>query len=236
MATISFAKNPAKQAAPPVEENNLTPVPATASGGAVEMPRENYAPNVTGEVTARDMSLPRLQIGQKSGKLCDDHPEWFGGFVYDKGVFFGKDVRCIVIGMHKFYTEKLPEGSKDIPRNFATAAQAAAAGCDFREAAHLDVLVECNDDMADFAVLFGPDNKGYAPARWTVQSTAFGRTFGIILRDLQGWLKGDLASGFYKFSTEKKSNDINTWWIPVTKTDGKVPAELREEIRAKFGI
>jgi hypothetical protein len=69
-----------------------------------------------------------------------------------------------------------------------------------------------------------------------VRSSAYGRTVGIILKDLAGWLKNDLASGSYTITTEKRTGNGNSWFVPSLKTAGPVSAELRAEIKNKFGI
>lgn len=237
---VSFNKsNPATAAAtpPPVGDT------ATASSAvATTAPAENLAvgnvmhtQQLEGEFTARDMAVPRLNIGQKSGTMCDDNPEWIGQFIYDKGIALGNSINIVVSKLRKYYAEDLEFDSPTKPQIFQTHAEAVAAGVMVKDVCDIDLLIECNEEMEQFGMV-DAGGKSYAPARWTVQSSAYGRTVGILLRDLAGWLKGDIASGVYTLTTEKRSNDKNTWYVPTLKTKEKTPEALRGEIKEKFKV
>jgi hypothetical protein len=236
MATISFKQHAQQQPKPkdPEPTQALAKVEAPAPP---ELASKFQSPQLEGEFGARDMRVPRLQLGAKSGKLTDEHPEWVGHFVYDGAYPLGKEIRLIVSKIRKYYEENLEFGSDEIPRRFDRMEDARAEGAVVRDVADIDLLleVEADDSTADLA-LFEHSNKAYLPARYTVRSTAYGNTVGILLKDWAGWLKGDLSAGYYVMASEKRSNTMNSWFVPVLKTDGKVPTELRDEIREKFGV
>lgn len=242
MSSVSF-KNPPAPA-------NQAPVPANQTAASGNQPSQNQTLATTGasvpsmvtntqlegEFTARDMAIPYLSLGQKSGTMTDGHPEWIGKFVYDKSALLGDKIRVVVMSMKKIYEEVTEYRSDIIPQRFATAVEARESGVEFREVAQVDLLVEAtNKDLADFAtVTEGAVN--LIPARWVVRSSSYGRVVGTLVRDLAGWLKGDLSSGFYEVTVQKQSGKGNTWFVPVMRTAGKVSPELRAEIKNRLGV
>jgi hypothetical protein len=239
MSIVSFSNKPKAAAAiQTAEQSQSKPgsLALTALPPLTQMvPSLSQSAQIQGEFTARDMAIPYLNLGQKSGTMCDNHPDWIGGFVYDKSSFLGNEIRIVVGRLKKRYEEVLEFGSPEIPQQFDTIAAAQAAGIEVRDVAEIDVLVECNRDMEQFA-MFEADGKAYAPARYVVRSSAYGRTVGIILKDLAGWLKNDLPSGFYAMTTEKRSGNGNSWFVPKLAAAGKVSEDLRNVIREKFGV
>jgi hypothetical protein len=239
MATISFSKaiKPAPAATPPTPEPvakaSEMAVATTVSAAVATLAQ---SPQLQGEFTQRDMAIPFLQLGQKAGMLCDEHPEWIGQWVYDKAVPLGNSVKVVVCRLKKRYEEVTEYGSQEMPQQFETFAAAQAAGVEVRDVAEIDLLIETDDvELEPFAML---DNAGkfYMPARYVVRSTAYGKTVGIFLKDLAGWLKNDLAAGFYSMESIKKTANQNTWFAPQLAVAGKVPAELRTQIGEKFGV
>lgn len=238
MATVSFNK---KTKAPPAatqtaEQTNTPQTGAlTATAPAAVSTSLAQSPQIQGEFTARDMAIPYLNLGQKSGTMCDDHPDWVGKFIYDKSTCLGEEIRVVVCRLKKRYEEATEFGSAEIPQTFDTIAAAQEAGVEVRDVAEIDLLIECDDETEQFAMLEA-DGKSWAPARYVVRSSAYGRTVGIVLKDLAGWLKNDLASGLYVMTAEKRSGNGNSWFVPKLATDGKVGENLRNSIREKFGV
>lgn len=229
MATVSF-NTPQPEPEKALVKAEAPQVPELAS--------KFHSPQLEGEFSAKDVRLPRLQLGAKSGKLTDEHPEWVGQWVYDGSFPLGKSVKIVVVRLSKFYEEDLEFDSEEIPRRYTTAAEARADGATVRDVANVDVLVVVQDDGGDLvgAAAFVENGAAYLPARYTVRSTAYGQTVGILLKDWAGWLKQDLASGYYQVSSSKRSNAKNSWFVPELKTAGKVEASVREQIRTKFEV
>lgn len=228
---VSFNKTNKENA---VAEPAPTAVAVAPAAESMAVGPVRSSAQLEGEFTQRDVSVPRIKIGSKLSKECEDDPTKIGQWLYD-GLAVGKTIRVIITRVVKSYVEDLPYGSEEQPKRFKTYGEAVQAGCQVRDTADIEMLVECDETMDQFAAL-DAGGKSYAPARYTVQSSSYSRSVGIILRDAGGWLKGDLASGFYSISTEKKSNDKGSWFVPSLKADGKVPDEVRNAIREKFSV
>jgi hypothetical protein len=189
--------------------------------------------------TSKDMAIPYLAIGQKTGTLCDGHPDWIGQFVYDKTYPLGNKIDVVFFDMKKGYEEDLEYGDTNIPQRWDTAEAARSSGLAFRETATLDMLVArstTDDSGIDFSMI-QHGGKGYWPARWVVRSSAYGATAKILARDKGiGWLKGVLCSGFYTVATDKRTNKGNSFFVPVLKASGRVPEDLVNEIRQKCSV
>lgn len=239
MATVSFnKKQPAPAAATQTAAATNTPQAGlilTAPPAAAPVAALAQSPQIQGEFTARDMAIPFLNLGQKSGTMCDENPDWVGKFVYDKAFCLGADIRIVVVRLKKRYEEVTEFGSSEIPQTFDTYAAAQAAGVEVRDVAEIDLLVETTPEIEEMAMVEDGETS-FAPARYVVRSSAYGRTVGIILKDLAGWLKNDLSSGFYKVTSEKRTGNGNSWFTPKMATDGKVSETLRAVIREKFGV
>jgi hypothetical protein len=241
MSTISFAKAKQSASAPDVAPKVVAAsasikdlVPTTPKTGGTAMVAQSA--QIHGEFTGRDMAIPFLNLGQKSGTLCDNHPDWPGSFVYDKTTCLGPKIKFVPCRLCKKYEEMTEFGSADIPQVFDTIATAQEAGVEFRAMAEIDILLECNgDEMVPYAMI-KVDGRSYAPARYVVRSSAYGRTVGIMLKDLAGWLKNDLASGFYSATAEKRQGNGNSWFVPKLAAAGPTSESLRAAIREKFGV
>jgi hypothetical protein len=241
MALTTFKRTPTKVTDADVVDVESTTTSGDATqamvpaprAGAVDVTRPKYA-GLEGEFSSRDAAIPYIAIGQKSGTMCDDHPDWIGQFVFDKVLPLSNKITFTVLSLRKFYEEVTEYGGDEIPKRFDTVAAAKASGVEFRDVANIDILVEIPADQAENFGVLDHNGKHYAAARWGVRSTAYGKTVSIIYRDLSTWLKGDLSSGFYTATAEKKTNGHNSWFAPSLKTAGLVPAELREAIRAQY--
>lgn len=232
---------PAPAPAPAPVQPAPAPAPSTAivgtAGNAQVVPADYYrgVGRFEGEFTARDMATPYLAIMQKQSKNFDDHVDWLGQWVYDKEILLGAAVKVVVVRVTKSYIQRLEFGSEEIPQRFARMADVRAAGlndAEVQEVADIDVLIELDatlDGILDLATIIEGD-KAYIPARYTVRSTAYGRTVGILAKDSNTFLKGNLINGFYVFETEKRVMKDMSWYIPVLKTAGPTPQALRDKI------
>lgn len=233
MPTVSFSR--AKAAAPVVEAE---PVASTSTAVATIDAAPPPAPYVQskqleGEFSSRDLATPYLGIGQKTSKTTDDHPEWVGKWIYDKATCLGDTVKAVAIRMRKYYEEVTEYDSGDIPQRWRSAAEAEASGLEFRDVADIDLLIEAETEHDCAIELAG---KLYLPARLTVRSSSYKGVVGVIMRDLKGWLKADLASGYYEISTKKVTTPKNSWYVPTLSTAGKVPEDLRAAIASEFDV
>lgn len=239
MATVSFnkAKTASGATAPAGEQPAPTESKSVAVTDKVEMAAVQMAQSaqLDGEFTPRDVAVPRLKLGQKTGAATDENPDLIGKWIFDGAINLGTTVGVIVTRISKYYMEDVEYGSDVKPQIFKKHADAVAAGVMVKDVADIDLLVEIPGD-ADVPSAVSLGGKDFAPARYTVQSSAYGRTVGIFLRDLGGWLKGDFASGAYQMEAVKKTDGKNSWYTPSLKTAGGVPKEVREAIRQQFGV
>ena len=233
---VSFNKTSSASTPPPAASTET----ASTAAAVIETPsmavgNVMHTSQLEGEFTARDMAVPRLKLGQKVGQATDENPTWIGAWIYDGAMSLGTTARIIVVRLRKYYLENLEYGSDQKPQVFQTHADAVRAGVQIKDVCDIDMLIECNADLDQFAVV-DVDGKSYAPARYTVTSSAYGRTVGILLRDAAGWLKNDLPSGFYTITSVKKTDGQNSWFTPQLKADGKVSDELRAAIKTQFNV
>lgn len=245
------APAPAAVATPVANPQTAVPPPTAANTTALAAPTttalaENDAAQTAGvggfegEYSAKDMATPFLSIMQKTSKNFDEHTDALGHWMYDKDTSLGEEVKVVFIRSSKFYLEDLPFGSTEIPQRFVRLQDARAAGFhegQLQECDDLDLLIEVDADqegVADLAHIILGD-KGYILARYTVRSTARRRVTGILAKDYQGFLKGNLVNGFYTMVTEKRQNDKGSWYVPTLKVAGATPIALRNEIIAKMG-
>lgn len=239
MATMTFRKaapsapTPSKPANARTVEAELAPAAATRELAA---PRSNAASaQLQGDWGASDVATPYLTICQKSGQLFDEMPEALGKWVFDKSVCLGDTMRGAVFTMVKYFVEDRPFGDSQIPQRWESVAEARASGLAFKDVADIHILVEMPlDDAPQNAFEHG--GKAWVPAKYTVRSTAFGRTVKPIMRDLPRWLNGDFASGVYAFGVEKKVANGNSYYTPTLRADGPTPGEVREYINAEFAV
>lgn len=223
---------------------------AAPTSTAVGQPAGPSMGGFEGEYSAGDMATPYLQIMQKQSKNFDEHPDWLGQWVYDKQVPLGEEIKVVFLRSAKSYIEKTEFGSEVIPQRFTQMQEARKAGfneSDLQECADLDLLIEvdaASDGAEDLAFII-EEGKAYILARYSVRSTAYGKTVGILLKDASGFLTdrdangnrvGDLKNGFYMMSTDRRSNDKTSWYVPVLKTAGKTPAGLRQQINDRFSV
>jgi hypothetical protein len=243
-APVAQAPAPAPQPAPVAQ----TPAPtstALATQGSAELAdtEDKYAGigGFVGEWNSRHMATPYLSIVGKTSKAFDAHPDWLGQWLYDKEYPLGNELRVVFLTSTLWFVEDLPFGTEKIPQRFARMGDARAAGFNestIKEQAELDLLIEVDaedEGAADLAHII-EGNKGYVLARYTVQSTAFGKTASILAKDMSGFLRGCLFGGFYTMTTQQKTSPKGTYFIPVLKTDGKTPDSLKAQIAERLTL
>ena len=228
-----------------------TPVPtpppmAVTKLGPAELPAVPVAAaglpgQFEGDFDSRDRSYPYLSVVSKQSKAVDDNPTWIGGLLYDKTIFLGhQGVVVVFTKVRKFYEEVTEFDSGDIPQKWDRREEArawAAGGADrsFREAADLDLLIECTDESQIEHAILDADGLFYMPARMTVRSSSYGLV-RTLFTDINKWLKGDLSGGLYVLATKKMDNGKNVWYVPTVKAQEPTPENLRSVIREVAGV
>lgn len=193
-----------------------------------------------GEFDVSEMRMPYLSLVQKTSKVFDENPQLLGQWLYNKALVLGTELRVVFVRATKWWVEDLPFGGDVFPRRFKRLEDAKAEGFQhnqLKEQADLDLLIEVNavdlDAEEGVADLFVGD-KAYLPARYTVNSSAYGKTVPVLMSDTRGFLKGNLINGCYKMTPQSVTGKKGTYFIPQLKTDGPSTAELRAAIVDRY--
>lgn len=238
--TLAAAQEPPRPVAP---TQPAQPVAQEPSPGTEVVPEDFYSGvgGFIGEWSAKDMATPYLTIVGKTSKAFDVHSDWLGQWLYDKEYPLGTTLRVVFLSATKWFVEDLPFGTQQVAQRFARMADARAAGfneSNLKDTAELDLLIEVDADIegvGDLAHIIEGD-KGYILARYSVQSTAFGKTASILAKDMGGFLRGCMFSGFYTMETQVKTGQKGTYYIPILRTDGKTPDGLKRQIVERLSL
>jgi hypothetical protein len=198
----------------------------------------------TGNITRDDILLPRVNLVQKSGKLCDDFPP--GSFLFEKQVVIAKPSEgffAVVLGHTKYYQEKVEYGSDDFGRRANTEDEVRNMGGTttwgvadkpyFQPVADLLMAVKAPEGADEETLsLFPFEHKGehYAIAVYTVASSAYTSLAKRIFTDSLYTLKAGLHLGEYHIKSELKRNAANSWYVPVTG----MPKKYNDPEKAEF--
>jgi hypothetical protein len=251
MATISFAPKgdtqlPTPAPAPVVTETAVAviePKPLAVAHNRVS------ASGISGEITQDDLRVPRVNLVQKSGQLCDNFAP--GSFLFEKQIVLAKPGESFVataLKFRKYYQEKIEFGtSSEMPIKCDTAEEVRALGGSltfghpryFQEVADIMLAVKAPADLDEearelFAYNDGTDD--YGLAIYTIAASAYTSLGKRILTDATFLLKGGLHLGQYEISSELKKNGTNSWYVPVGKFAGKHSAEKAEFFQALANI
>lgn len=233
MATVSFNNQASKTAAPA----EVPAAPATQQLVVVANDATYVDNGVEGEISPGDIRLPRINLVQRVGDLCNDfHP---GSFLFNKEVLLseGKNpIEITALRLKKVYQQNLPYGSQETPVSFNTAAEmqefggSLVYGADnpFGEVAHVQVAivrpVDCPEEME---ALFHYDFNGkcYALAIWTLKSSGFTSVGKTLITAANTLLRSGLHTGKYMLTSELRKKAQNSWFVPLVKFAGKHSAE-----------
>jgi hypothetical protein len=242
MATISFAPKgdtqlPTAAPAPVVTETAVAVIEPKPLAVA---PAHN-ASGISGEITSDDLRVPRVNLVQKSGQLCDRFAP--GSFLFEKEIVLAKPGESFVataLRLKKYYQEKVEFGkSEEMPIKANTAEEVRALGGSliygheryFQEVADIMLAVKAPNELDEDAKDFFAYNDGehdYALAIYTIAASAYTSLGKRLLTDATFLLKGGLHLGQYEISSEIRKNASNSWYVPVGKFGGKHSAEKAE--------
>ena len=243
MATISFTNTDAPDVSPAKDLAVVKPAEV-----AVAPSRNSGGSGIEGEITARDVSLPRLNLVQKTGGLADNYSP--GAFILNKEIqicapkesFTGTALR-----LKKSYQQKLVYGAPEQPLRANTSEEVRALGGSliyghdnyWQDVADILMAVKApkdlkEDDLNFFPYEFGGDN--YAVAIYTVASSSYTSLAKRIITDGSQLLKAGLYTGQYSITSDLRRNGANSWWVPVPEFAGKHSAEGQEFFRGLAGL
>lgn len=245
MPTVTFGN--VKSAEATESSTAVVPVSSGAVGPVAEP--HNAAPQLVGDWGGASEATPEIRLGQKTSKFVEDNPSLMGKWVYAKELAVGlpadpksyspelaralsKDsVLGIACQAAIMYEEKTEYGEGTIPTRWRTAAEARASGAEYSEVGIVDLLIAFDGEHEQLLVL---DGKGFLKVRFYAKKSAYKQVAAKIAGDAKTWLKGDLASGFYELVVSKITGPKGAYWVASAKSAGKVPASLREAIKAEF--
>lgn len=207
--------------------------------------------DVKGEFSHKDLQMPRLNIVAKTGELSELFTP--GSVVINKEVAIydsaNKDaepVRVIVLDLEKKYErvnemgsdedyevvdsfEQVKERGGKLVYGKKQADEARSDGqVPFAEIAIIKVLVEAPKGLNEDALALFPFEVGdhaYAPALWTVRSTAY-KVAKLLFTARSTHLRDGFRYGVWTLATKKEQNGQLIWFEPVFKTAGKTSEDV----------
>lgn len=242
MASITFNPKSGAVAPAPTDETpkNVTLEVAVPQNQSLSV----TAAEPTGNISRDDIILPRVNLVQKSGKLCDDFTP--GSFLFEKQVVLatpGQSFSAVVLGHSKYYQEKVEYGSDEFGRRANTEEEVRNLGGTttwgvndrpyFQPVADLLIAVKApgnaeGDALDLFPYQYGEEH--YAIAVYTVAASAYTSLAKRVFTDSLYTLKAGLHLGEYQIHSELKKNAANSWYVPVAG----MPKKFNDDAKAEF--
>jgi len=228
MAKVSFNQNPADEPIP-VEESVASVQVVEAAPMAVAVPETE---DVSGELSNRDLNMPRLSLVQSVGPMSELFKP--GQIVLNKETVLtdgDKPIDITVTNIRKSFVENLPYNEDGpIPRRVDTLAEVQSLGGTIEYADDepptwipvADALVMVGSTQDDPAFPFEHDGKFYAAAMWTLRKTSYTRAAKNIFTAKKLSLKGHpLCRGKWTLSTKREKIGQNFVFVPVLRQSGR---------------
>lgn len=243
MAAITFNPKGGASVETPKDETpkNVTLEVAVPQNQALSVQEPQHA---TGNISREDILLPRVNLVQKSGKLCDDFQP--GSFLFEKQVVLAKpgdSFTAVVLGHSKYYQEKVEYGSDEFGRRANNEEEVRNLGGTttwgvndkpyFQPVADLLLAIKAPEGIDEEALGLFPfehDGDHYAVAVYTVASSAYTSLAKRVFTDSLYTLKAGLHLGEYSIHSELKRNAANSWYVPVAG----IPKKYNNPEKAEF--
>lgn len=201
---------------------------------------------VSGEITAEDIGMPKLAIAYGVGKLSEKFNP--GDVILSDDsrlVGKGEPLNFVVVGLHQYWKEYLSNElyqSGARPRTFETEAEVWKAGGttawvgddkpSFSKAMDLKLLVERPKDL--ICGLFGIElgGKVFAPAIWYLDKSGYKRVSKVVLGAASFSLKTrGITSGIFELKTANVKVNGNNIIVPEVRLVGHNTDEFLAEMR-----
>jgi hypothetical protein len=191
-----------------------------------------------GELDSRDVVMPRLNVVNPTSKLCTEQDLPAGSLVFEKELILfekGSDpLDVVVLRVIKKYQQKLPFDGDETPQVFDTRAEVEAEGGTvnyskdaeeegrfYQSIAHIVLAVRAGEEISEGEFYrFPHEHAGSYWACGVITTAGSGyKSFAVpVISKVVGALRQTgTYSGLWKVSVEKRSNDKNTWYVPVSK-------------------
>lgn len=212
---------PVADRAPAAPATTATTAVAVGTGGGALY-------DFDGEVDKSDIKIPRLNLVQSVGPLCDDFPR--GSWVVNRSVVIaslGDPFTFIPLRARKMFVEAVEYGGEKLPRRFNTREDVLTAGLrlDFDPVTgdkpevnpSLDVtlLVRADEktEAPEFSLEF--DGSKYALVLWSMNSwSSYQNAATVLLTARTMYLKSFHAREWNAHSEKNKLKNGNTTFIP----------------------
>jgi len=221
---------------------------ALATSGGSQIVPDSYFANegVEGDFDKSDVKMPRISVVQGVGPLSGELGFIPGTIVYNKETVLGNVIKnpagavlgtdgliVTLVHLKKYFLEDIPYGTSEaIPQYFKTLDDARRAGFlpsadkrtmgpDHKYAKPVvdaDILIR--GDASNVTFPFDFEGVPYAMARWTLQSTAYGRVGKQFFTDSQLALRAGLSTKFYTVSVKKEKLGQNFVFVPKATITG----------------
>lgn len=229
MEKKSFTEAVAEVASPGDEAHKTRPQTAVEKAPTRKVARPvDPMDDFEGELNRSDIKIPKLNLVQSVGPLCDDFPR--GSWVLNRSAILaplGEAIHITPLRAKKYYVEALAYGSEDMPRMFDTLADAQDAGLrtdfdpetgdkpEINTALDVTVLVRAPEKLTapEFSLEF--DGQAYALALWSLASwSSYQNGAKVLLTARMMYLKSFHQREWLLHSEKTKLKNGNTTFIP----------------------
>ena len=222
-------------------------------GAIIEAPMASLAVNtlagqVEGEFSAKDFTVPRLNLVAKTGELSNMFQP--GAFVYNREVVIGdgkKPAKITFLRIQKIYIQDVVYGSDQIAKTFNRLADVRSAGGalmndpeaevdadKYTEALQSIVAIEAPEkDNPLFPFPVG--DKQFGLAQYLMAKSAYRSAGKQIFTDSQLFLKSGLHTAYYELTSKIRTSPSGSYFVPQLKIGGKHSPEACEQLKAIFG-
>lgn len=222
-------------------------------GAIIEAPMASLAVNtlagqVEGEFSAKDFTVPRLNLVAKTGELSNTFQP--GAFVYNREVVIGdgkKPAKITFLRIQKIYIQDVVYGSDQIAKTFNRLADVRAAGGalmndpeaevdadKYTEALQSIIAIEAPEkDNPLFPFLVG--DKQFGLAQYLMAKSAYRSAGKQVFTDSQLFLKSGLHTAYYELTSKIRTSPSGSYFVPQLKIGGKHSPEACEQLKAIFG-
>lgn len=211
---------------------------------ALAMPDSGDSLGISGEVSAKDLTIPYLSLVQKSGTKADMFP--VGSWVVGENVVAEKDVplRVVALDISKRYEEVTEFGSGAISRVFETSEEVRAAGLSLQRGAAKEareiagilfwITAPEGADPDVFPLVTETGTRGLI-AKYVARSTGYSGVAMPIFTATSplGHLRGKhIKKGQWDLTAALSKTNGNTYYKVSLRPRGATPADVLAEIDA----
>lgn len=206
--------------------------------------KSNVDGQVQGEFTQRDLTIPKINLVNKTGELSNQFAP--GSFLYNREVVIGdgkKGAPITLTRLAKFYIQDVPYGSGEIPKNFVSLRDVREAGGALAGDMDIEEGTDTYSEALTAIILIKSPSKAhplfpyefagdyYALAQWLLTKSAYRTTGRKLFTDSQIALKDGIDTAEYELTSTLRTNSQGSWYIPTVKLATRHTPEFVEFVR-----